>query len=370
MACPIKTTGARGTVVSDAINLRVDLERPGFHLACDLSLPNDGITVLFGSSGSGKTTLLRCVAGLEPTFKGRIAIGEQTWFDDTAGINLPVWQRPIGYVFQEASLFEHLSVKKNLHFGLKRIKDKDLAAQELSNCIELLGIGALLDRQPDALSGGERQRVAIARALATRPKLLLLDEPMAALDHKRRQEIMPWLERLRDELKIPMLYVTHSHQECARLANHVVRLENGTVLQSGPLNQVMGQPKDPAITAIIEARVSEIDANWHLSRVRFGDSGLWMDAGQLTLDQPVRLQIAARDVSLTLSKPSQTSIQNVLSARIVAIEDGAEPSQATITLDCHTITLFALVTHKAVQTLSLAPGAMVWAQVKSVALLS
>ena len=373
MACPLKTTDPRGSVVNEIIDLRVDLERPDFHLGCDLSLPSSGITVLFGSSGSGKTTLLRCVAGLETTFKGRIAIGEHVWFDDAKAINLPVWRRPIGYVFQEASLFDHLSVKQNLHFGLKRIKDKSLATQDLSDAVELLGIGALLDRYPNALSGGERQRVAIARALATRPTLLLLDEPMAALDHKRKQEIMPWLERLRDELKITMLYVTHSLQESARLGNHMVRLENGAVLQSGLLNQVMGQPNDPAvptITAIIEAKVSEIDSNWHLARVGFGEGQLWMDASHLALDQAVRLQVAARDVSLTTTEPSQTSIQNVLPARIIAIQDGVEPSQAVISLDYHHTTLFALVTHKSVDTLALAPGKMVWAQVKSVALLS
>ena len=370
MARPFKTANARGAVVNEAINIRVDLQRPGFHLACDLSLPSAGITVLFGTSGSGKTTLLRCVAGLEHAFKGRIAIGEQTWFDSDLGIDLAVWRRPIGYVFQEASLFDHLSVKQNLHYGLKRIKDKSQANQELADCIELLGIGSLLDRQPMDLSGGERQRVAIARALATRPKLLLLDEPMAALDHKRRQEIMPWLERLRDELKIPMLYVTHSHQESARLANHMVLIDNGTVLEAGPLNQVMGQLNDPAISAIIEAKVSEIDTTWQLARVSFDDSSLWMDANHLSVDQTVRLQIAARDVSLSTTKPTHTTIQNALPARIVAIQKGIEPSQAVITLACGEATLFALVTHKAVQALDLAPEATVWAQVKSVALLA
>ncbi len=213
-----------------ASHMRLRVPREGFLLDVDLPLPASGITVLFGASGSGKTTVLRCVAGLERAEQGRVQIGAELWQDETQRVFVPTWRRALGYVFQEASLFEHLTVQGNLQFGLKRTS---APAAGLVAAIELLGIGHLLARWPAQLSGGERQRVAIARALATQPRLLLLDEPLAALDAARKQEILPWLERLRDELKMPMLYVTHSADELARLADHLVVLEQGRVKTQG-----------------------------------------------------------------------------------------------------------------------------------------
>jgi len=204
----------------ETLHIRLRLTRADFQLGVDLTLPSSGITVLFGPSGSGKTSLLRCVAGLERPEQARISIGSEVWQDDAAGVYLPTWQRDLGYVFQEASLFEHLNVRQNLHFGLKRTR-KPGAEQALAHALELLGIGHLLHRQAGTLSGGERQRVAIARALATQPRILLLDEPLAALDIARRHEILPWLEKMRDELSLPMLYITHSADELARLADHL-----------------------------------------------------------------------------------------------------------------------------------------------------
>jgi len=208
------------------LDLSLRLSRGGFSLAADLELPASGITVVFGTSGSGKTTLLRAIAGLEPDARGRVVFGGQVWQDDDAGAHMPVWQRRVGYVFQESSLFEHLDVRGNIEYGLRW---QGSAQCEPGALVDLLGIGALLDRRVDTLSGGERQRVAIARAMAVQPKLLLLDEPLAALDFARRDEIMAWLEALRDRTGTPMLYVTHSLEELARLADRAVVMVEGRV---------------------------------------------------------------------------------------------------------------------------------------------
>ena len=207
--------------MTEGIRARIDLSFDGFTLDVDLSLPGRGVTAFFGPSGSGKTTLLRCVAGLQSTQRGFISVNGETWQDEQTFV--PVHQRPLGYVFQEASLFGHLSVRKNLEYGLHRVPtDKRRVA--LQDVVDLLGIGPLLRRSCESLSGGERQRVAIARALAVSPRLLLMDEPLASLDGARKQEILPYLERLHDNLDIPVLYVSHSPDEVARLADHVVLL--------------------------------------------------------------------------------------------------------------------------------------------------
>jgi len=351
--------------MSEGIQIRLDLDRLNFKLCCDLVLPDRGITILFGPSGSGKTTLLRCVAGLESTFKGRIAIGQDVWHDSEQKQISPVWQRPIGYVFQEASLFEHLSVQQNLNFGLKRSQSK----HPLEHSIELLGIGALLERRPESLSGGERQRVAIARALATDPRLVLLDEPMAALDEARRQDIMPWLERLRDELHTPMLYVTHSSQEAARLGDHMVLLENGKVTHSGAMADVFSHIDDQDTGAIITARVVSKDLPWQLAELAFDDNTIWAADNNLTINQTVRLRIAARDVSVSIREPLHTSIQNQIAGRVIAIENGRHPSHALVVIGCGKTQLYARTTRKAVHTLGLSVEQKVWAQIKSVALL-
>ena len=352
--------------MSDALQIRLDLERPNFKLCCDLVLPGRGITILFGPSGSGKTTLLRCVAGLESSFKGRIAIGQDIWHDSAQKQSSPVWQRPIGYVFQEASLFEHLSVQQNLNFGLKRSRSK----HPIAHSIELLGIGPLLERRPESLSGGERQRVAIARALATDPRLLLLDEPMAALDEARRKEVMPWLERLRDELHTPMLYVTHSSQEAARLGDHMVLLKNGQVTHSGAVADVFRRVDDQDTSAILTARVVSKDLPWQLAELACDDITIWTADNDLAIDQTVRLRIAARDVSVSTSKPLNTSIQNQITGLITVIENDRHPSHALVTIGCGKTQLFARVTRKAVHTLGLSVEQKVWAQIKAVALLA
>ena len=358
------------------LHLKIKMSRPVFELDLDLQLPGLGITAIFGPSGSGKTTLLRAVAGLEKNQVGRIQIGSHVWQDTQQGIDLPTWQRPLGYVFQESSLLPHLNVTDNLNFGLKRAEKasgnaQSDAAMALAS-IELLGIGSLLQRMPDQLSGGERQRVAIARAIAMKPKLLLMDEPLASLDAARRQEIFPWLTKLRDELKMPMLYVTHSTEEVTRLADHLVVLDQGQVKAQGPVGSVLTQVFNPVVVgedagALIEGCIGAVDTQWHLSRVDFEGGCVWMRDAGLPVGKAVRIRILARDVSLATSEPQNTSIQNQLRGHIQSITPDVHPSQVMVVLKCGAEEVLARVTKRAVDELSLQVGQPVWAQVKSVA---
>ena len=362
------------------IYLQINIARSAFELKLELQLPGQGITAIFGPSGSGKTTLLRAVAGLEKNPQGRIQIAANIWQDTKQGIHLPTWQRPLGYVFQESSLLPHLSVAENLNFGLKRALKSANSAQTEANkalqaSIELLGIGSLLKRMPDELSGGERQRVAIARAIAMQPQLLLMDEPLASLDAARRQEIFPWLARLRDELKMPMLYVTHSAEEVTRLADHLVVLDQGHVKAQGSVSAVLTQVVNPVVVgedagALIEGCIGAVDAQWHLSRVDFDGGCIWMRDAGLPVGKAVRIRILARDVSLATAEPQNTSIQNQLRGSIQSITPDAHPSQVMVVIKCGADEVLARVTKRAVDELCLQVGQSVWTQVKSVALVA
>jgi len=359
-------------MTEQSIQIQLRLPRAEFELHTNLQLPPSGITVIYGPSGSGKTSLLRCVAGLERAHDSRVQVAGLVWQDDAAKVFLPTHQRALGYVFQEASLFEHLTVQGNLEYGLQRTRTAQ-AAQTLKSAVELLGIGQLLARRPAQLSGGERQRVAIARALATEPKLLLLDEPMAALDPARRQDILPWLEKLRDELHMPMLYVTHSADELARLADHLVVLAQGRVTAAGPAQEVLAVIDSPVVVgddagALLQGQVVERDAQWHLARVSFDGGALWLRDTGVAQGQRVRLRVLARDVSITLEEPRHTSIQNHLPCTIESIAPDAHASQLLLRLRCGPSVLLARLTRRAQDTLGLYPGRSVWAQVKSVAL--
>ena len=362
------------------IYLQINIARSAFELKLELQLPGQGITAIFGPSGSGKTTLLRAVAGLEKNPQGRIQIAANIWQDTKQGIHLPTWQRPLGYVFQESSLLPHLSVAENLNFGLKRALKSANSAQTEANkalqaSIELLGIGSLLKRMPDELSGGERQRVAIARAIAMQPQLLLMDEPLASLDAARRREIFPWLARLRDELKMPMLYVTHSAEEVTRLADHLVVLDQGHVKAQGSVSAVLTQVVNPVVVgedagALIEGCIGAVDAQWHLSRVDFDGGCIWMRDAGLPVGKAVRIRILARDVSLATAEPQNTSIQNQLRGSIQSITPDAHPSQVMVVIKCGADEVLARVTKRAVDELCLQVGQSVWTQVKSVALVA
>ncbi|WP_075791039.1 molybdenum ABC transporter ATP-binding protein [Massilia putida] len=352
-----------------AIEARFRLVRREFILDVDIKLPGRGVTALFGTSGSGKTTLLRCIAGLEQPALGRLIVEDEVWQD--AGTWLPPYRRPIGYVFQEVSLFPHLTVVGNLRYGMKR----NTKAQPigLDQAIELLGIGHLLDRKPERLSGGERQRVGIARALAVAPRLLLMDEPLAALDVKRKREILPYLERLHDELDIPVLYVSHSPDEVTRLADHLVVMEEGQVLADGPLAKILASFDLPIrmgedAGVIVEAAVGMVDRDWHLARVDFQGGHLWTRDAGLGVGHKVRVRILARDVSLA-EHPGASSIQNVLRGHVEAIGDDEHPGTALVRVRVGESVLLARLTKRAIASLDVAVGRTLWVQVKSVALL-
>ncbi|AJP47574.1 molybdenum ABC transporter ATP-binding protein [Rugosibacter aromaticivorans] len=352
------------------IQAKFQLGWPGFSLDVALDLPARGITALFGPSGSGKTTLLRCIAGLEKTAQGRLLVNGEIWQDTTRRV--PVHQRPLGYVFQEASLFAHLTVLGNLRYGVKRMANENSAA--LDQAIDLLGINALLHRLPDKLSGGERQRVAIARALALSPRLLLMDEPLASLDHPRKQEIMPYLQQLHRTLEIPVLYVSHAADEVARLADYLVVIDNGRVRAQGLLAETLTRldfplPLGDDAGTILDATVGDVDAAWHLARVDFPGGSLWTPDPALPIGRPVRVRVLARDVSLAAMPPEQSSIQNVLRGQVDAIANDAHPGLLLVRIQVGPSQLLARVTRRAAAALHIATGQTVWVQVKSVALM-
>ena len=359
------------------MSLHIELELPlaDFHLQVDLQLPARGITALFGPSGSGKTSLLRSVAGLEPRARGHVSIGEQCWQDSARGHFLAPHKRSLGYVFQEASLFPHLSVRGNLEYGQKRIATHERRI-DFDQAVQLLAIDHLLERRPERLSGGERQRVGIARALLTSPRLLLLDEPLAALDSQRKQEILPYLERLHDELDIPMLYVSHAADEVARLADHLVLLDNGQALASGPLDELLPRldlPLAQSVDAgtVLHALVSRHDSHYQLLDLQLPGSDLRLRLPHTALPagQALRLKVQARDVSLSLEAPGPSSILNRLPARVVELAAGESPAQVLVRLELAGQPLLARITRYSCDQLGLQPGQMVWAQIKAVALL-
>jgi len=351
-----------------SLHLQFRLTRADFALNVDLQLPGRGVTALFGPSGCGKTTLLRCIAGLERA-SGSLMVNKQVWQDATHFT--PTHQRAIGYVFQEASLFPHLSVRSNLQYGMKRANSNGNVA--IDPIIDLLGIRALLDRKPEGLSGGERQRVAIARALAVDPKLLLMDEPLAALDLKRKQEILPYLDRLQATLDIPILYVTHSPDEVVRLAHYLVVMDAGSVVASGELADTLSRLDLPVklgqeAGVVIESEVGSIESQWHLTRMDFDGGSVWIRDPGLALGAKARVRILASDVSLAHEQPGKSSIQNVLQGQIDAMRDDEHPGLVLVRVKVGDTALLARVTKRAVSELALTPGDTVWTQVKSVAL--
>jgi molybdate transport system ATP-binding protein len=355
------------------IHARFDLSYPGFALRAEMRVFAHGVIALFGPSGSGKTTLLRCIAGLEPAARGALQVKDEVW-QEGAKI-LPVYRRPLGYVFQEASLFPHLSVRQNLEYGLKRIPPEQRKVR-LEQAVEWLGLDKLIERDsPAGLSGGERQRVAIARALLTSPRLLLMDEPLSALDTASKQDIMPYLERLHGELDIPVIYVSHSLDEVARLADQLVLMEQGRVVASGALNEMLGRLDLPTAHlgdagAVIEADVAAQDEQYHLTRLDFRGGSLWVGRVERPVGSTVRARVLARDVSIATAAPHGSSISNILTARIDEIRDeGADRVNLRLSVGSGQL-LLSRITRRSRDQLGLAPGMEVYAQVKSVALIA
>jgi len=359
---------------SAGIHVRLKVAYADFTLDVDLALPGRGITALFGPSGCGKTTLLRAVAGLQRAAQARITINGELWQDDATGFFLPTHRRALGYVFQDTALFAHLDVRRNIEFGLSRVP----AAQRrvsVERAVDMLGIGHLMDRRPATLSGGERQRAGIAQALATSPRLLLLDEPLAALDAQRKAEVLPYLERLHDELDLPMLYVSHAPDEVARLADHLVLLDAGCVVASGAAQDLMTRLDLPlahgdTAGALMAATVVGHDTGYQMSTLDFpgGQIHFPNQGHERAVGSAVRLRLQARDVSLTLARQEGTSILNIFPAKVVGLSDDS-PGQMMVALDAGGARLLARITRKSADALGLAPGLAVYAQVKGVAIL-
>ena len=358
-----------------AQGLQVHLSRDfgGFSLSVDLHLPPQGVTVIFGPSGSGKSTLLRCIAGLEPEARGRVSLNGQVWQDDHTRRFLPVHRRPIGYVFQDAALFPHLTVRANLEYGQKRVPPEQRRIAH-DQAVDLLGIRPLLERYPARLSGGEQQRVGMARALLTSPRLLLMDEPLAALDLPLKREILPYLERLHAELNIPVLYVTHSPEEMTRLGDHLVMLAAGRVRGQGALAAMLSNLEhlpdfadDPGV--VLEASVAEHDASDGITRLDFAGGRLWVSLKPHPIGARVRCRILPTDVSLSLTRARDTSILNILPATVVAIAEASDPTQRLVQLDVEGSPLLSRITRRSQTRLDLRPGLSLYAQIKAVAFL-
>jgi molybdate transport system ATP-binding protein len=332
-----------------------------------------GVTALFGRSGSGKTSLVRIIAGLLRPASGRVTLDGEVLLDTARGIAVPVHRRRFGYVFQEARLFPHLSVRQNLHYG-RWFAPKGTRAEDPGRVIDLLGIESLLDRRPANLSGGEKQRVAIGRALLASPRLLLMDEPLAALDEERKAEILPFLERLRDEAGIPIVYVSHAVAEVARLADRVVLMADGRVEAVGAASDVLGGPRLSSAAerreagSVLAGHVEAGDAGHGLATVRLqGGAALLVPGGGLREGEAVRLRVAARDVLVATVRPEGLSALNILEAVIESIEPDGEGA-ASLGLACGRDRIRARITALSVERLGLVPGLAVHAVIKTVAL--
>lgn len=357
-----------------AIDARFRSRQGDFVLDVAFEAGGRGVTALFGRSGSGKTTVLRCMAGLARAEDGYLRVGDDVWLDTANGVSVPTHRRPLGYVFQEASLLPHLDVRTNLEFGWKRVPAEERRIG-LDDVIDWLGLAPLIDRDPAGLSGGERQRVAIGRALLTSPRLLLMDEPMSALDQRSRGSILPYLERLHGALEIPMIYVTHDMSELARLADHIVWMEEGRVRELGEVRELLPRIDDTGrrVAALVEGTVEEHDTEFGLTAVRCSFGRLWVRRFEDDPGQAVRVKVRARDVSLALESTTTDSILNIFECTIADIRPINE-AQVLVDLRCGSgddaDTLVARVTRRSIANLELSIGQRVFAKVKSASLRS
>lgn len=350
------------------VALRHDFGRFGIDI--DFSVDRPGVTALFGPSGSGKSTTISAIGGLLRPRQGRIVVNGHVLVDTARGIFLPPRRRRLGYVFQDARLFPHLSVRSNLLFGWKRA-GRPVNRAEIDHLVELLGIGPLLDRRPGMLSGGERQRVALGRALLTAPDAMLLDEPLSALDHARKQEIMPYLERLRDEARVPVLYVSHAIDEVTRLADHMILLDGGRIAAAGPVSEIMARLDLFPLTgrfeagAVLETTLAGHDPADGLSELEFSGGRLVVPLVDAAPGARIRARIRARDVMLALQAPQAISANNVLDAAIADIRMD-EAAFADVQLVCGSSMVVARVTRRSVHRLGLRRGLKVVVIIKAV----
>jgi molybdate transport system ATP-binding protein len=330
------------------------------------------IVALFGRSGAGKSTIVNAIAGVSRPARGRIAIGGRVLFDSHSGVDVPPERRRVGYVFQDALLFPHLSVRANLAYG-EQLTPLSERFVDRERVLDLLGLRPLLDRGTRELSGGERQRVAIGRALLSSPRILLMDEPLASLDAPRKAEILQYVELLRDELRLPIVYVSHAIEEVTRLAGHLVLISDGRTVAEGPTAQVLMRTELRPFTgryeagAVIETRVIRHDEAFGLTALAFADGELVLPNVDALTGEPVRVRIRARDVSIALERPRGLSVQNVLEGAIVAL---SEEFGAIVDVEVRvgSTPILARITRKAAAELGLAPGMRVFALVKAVSI--
>jgi molybdate transport system ATP-binding protein len=332
------------------VELRHSIQKGDFHLAVDTDIPTTGITGIFGESGSGKTTLLRCIAGLECS---------------EGGSTQPVHQRRIGYVFQEPQLFAHLSVRKNIEFGMRRNRDAPNRTEEVS---QLLEVNKLLDRPVSDLSGGEAQRVSIARVLCQSPQLILMDEPLSALDERRRNEVLPYLDRLHAEWSVPIIYVSHNIDEICRLSDHLIVLDDGKVVAEGDLQTMLARIDLPQLGgrnagAVLNAKQSRYDSEFDLTLFGFSGGEIWAPGSHDS--SRTRLRIRASDISLSRTPAESSTILNIIPATIEAIA-AESPSTELVRLSLGDDSLVARITRRSLQRLELQAGDKVYAQIKSV----
>ena len=358
------TDSSAHAIVADLV-----VERPGFRLEAAFEVPAQGFVGLVGPSGSGKTTLLRALAGLEPGSVGEFRMGDVVWQSESRFV--PPHRRGLGYVFQEPSLFTHLNVRANLDYGFRR-RSPGRRRVKPEDAITILGVGKLLERRVNSLSGGERQRVAIARAILASPDLLLMDEPLAALDDESKRELLPYLESMHRSLSIPVLYVSHAIDELARLSDHLIMLDDGKIVAVGETNDLMTRVDLPIArgedaASVLEATVVEHDASYQLTYLEFPGGRLALAHRDLEVGQRVRVRLMARDISLTLKQQSDTSILNILPATVESVSE--QGAQVVVRLSISGSAILSRITRKSAAALGLAPGSGVYAQIKSVAIL-
>jgi molybdate transport system ATP-binding protein len=348
-------------------------KRDGFTLQAEFEAPTPGIVALFGRSGCGKTTLVNIISGLLAADEARIQLDDVVLADTRAGISVPVERRRIGYVFQDARLFPHFSVLGNLRYGLKRSSGAPLPRQPIAfdDVVSLLGLAPLLARRPHQLSGGERQRVGLGRALLSQPQLLLLDEPLASLDVARREEVLPYLQALRDQLNMPMVYVSHQFEEVLQLATHVVLMEAGRVVAQGTLSEVSLCPElrtivgPDSVGSVLDGVVSRTDPARAMADLQLGNSTLQISLRDVAVGAPVRVQLLARDIILATEKPHGLSVRNTLQG-VISEMSPDEDEAVLVKVDVGGATVLARITSDAASALNLSPGTAVWVLVKAV----
>ena len=352
-----------------SLSIRISHAFDGFELDFDQDTPLEGVTALFGPSGSGKTSVLNAIAGFLRPASGDIRFGTTCWVSDAGTVWIPPHRRSVGSVFQDAQLFPHLTVRGNLEYADRRA-DKENPGRSFSDVVSAMALEPLFDRRPQTLSGGEKQRVAIARTLLTRPKLLLLDEPLSALDNARKGDLLPFLETLKSNFALPTIYVSHDVDEVSRIADRVIMMEGGRVVAAGRTDEVLSRygleagrnPYEETSTLIGSVDRTEDD----LLAVYVGAATIWLAADvQLETGTQIRLSIAARDVSIALERPSEISIQNMIAATVESLHPTKRPAFQTVTLSVDGQVLQARVTRKAVKDLALEPGREVFALIKS-----